>query len=113
MGGSMTPFFNIALMIGMLLVFYFLLFRPQLQKQKQQQAFFEEIKKGDRVVTTGGIHGRVTQVNGDNIMLDVANGVQLKVATTAISMDLSENLQTNKMKAKSKAKTDKEEVKNS
>ena len=115
LGGDMTGMFNIAIMVAMMGIFYFLIFRPQLQRQKQLQSFQANLKKGDHVVTSGGIFGKIIQMNGDHIILDIARGTHIKVATSAISMELSQNPSgtTPKTKAKSRLKAEKEEVENS
>ncbi len=66
-------------------VFWFFMIRPQVKKQKQERKFREEIKKGDKVITTGGVHGKISEVNDKTVMLDVADGLRLKVDLTAIS----------------------------
>lgn len=92
MGGEMTPFFNIALMVGMLGVFYFLLFRPQMKRQKEVQAFQTGLKAGDQVVTSGGIYGKITEINDEFIMMDIARGTQIKVARSAVNLELSKEI---------------------
>ena len=71
------------------IVFYFFMIRPQQKKQKEQKAFLEAIKKGDQVVTIGGIHGKVSQVEGDTIVVDVDRGTKLTLEKTAVSLDAS------------------------
>ena len=58
---------------AILLIFYFLLFRPQQRRQKEHENLLKAIGKGDRVVTTGGIHGLVTGVSEDVLTLEIAN----------------------------------------
>ena len=89
MGGEMTPFFNIALMVGMLLVFYFLLFRPQMKRQKEVQAFQTGLKPGDQVVTSGGVYGKIIEIKDDYLMMEIARGTQIKVAKSAVNLELS------------------------
>jgi preprotein translocase subunit YajC len=66
-------------------VFWFFMIRPQVKKQKQERKFREEIKKGDKVITTGGVHGKITEINDKTVMLDVSDGLRIKVDLTAIS----------------------------
>ncbi|MBR9859691.1 preprotein translocase subunit YajC [bacterium] len=73
-------------------VFYFLIFRPQIQKAKKQKEFKDALNKGDRVVTTGGIHGKILEMKDLTVTLDVGNGVKLKIDRSAISMEASELL---------------------
>jgi preprotein translocase subunit YajC len=82
------------LMFGlMFVVFYLFIIRPQSKKAKDDQKFREELKKGDRVVTIGGIHGKVAEVKDTTIMLDVGEGKRLKIEKSAISRDNSVGLQ--------------------
>lgn len=71
------------------LIFYFFMIRPQQKKQKQQRKFIDEVKKGDNVVTIGGLHGRVSAVEGDTIVLEVDKGLKLTFEKTSISMEAS------------------------
>ena len=70
-------------------VFWFFMIRPQIKKQKSERKFRENIQKGDRVVTTGGIHGKVLSVGETHIMIDAGEGVKLKIQKSAISLELS------------------------
>ena len=62
--------------------------RPQVKKQKAERKFREEIKKGDKVVTTGGIHGKVSSVSEGTVLVDAGEGIKLKIEKSAISLDL-------------------------
>jgi preprotein translocase subunit YajC len=74
-------------LILIIVVFYFFMIRPQIKKQKEAKKFMEEIKKGDKVVTIGGIHGKIHEVQDNAFILEIADGVRIKVLKTAISMD--------------------------
>lgn len=65
--------------------FYFLIIRPQQQRQRQQRELMSALKVGDRVVTVAGIYGTVTSMDADNVMLRVAEGVDVEFARGAIS----------------------------
>ena len=66
-------------MMGLIiLVFYFLLVRPQQRKQKEHQAMVEALKKNDRVITNGGLHGRILEVSDTVVTLEVAKGVSVR-----------------------------------
>lgn len=72
------------------LIFYFLMIRPQRKRQKEQRDFHEKIKKGDQVVTIGGIHGKVRSVHNDTITLEVDNkGAKIIFEKSSISMEAS------------------------
>jgi preprotein translocase subunit YajC len=72
---------------GIILVFYFFMIRPQQKKAKDQKKFIEEIKKGDYVVTIGGAHGYVGELEGDTFILEVEKGGRIRFNKSAISLD--------------------------
>jgi preprotein translocase subunit YajC len=74
---------------SIILIMYFFMIRPQQKKQKETKNFLDAIKKGDTVVTIGGIHGRVSAIEGDTMTLDVDKGIKLKVEKSAISADFT------------------------
>lgn len=67
------------------LVFYFLVIGPANKQRKQQQAMLSALKKGDRVITTGGIYGTIQGVEPDAVYLKIAENVKVKVSRAAIS----------------------------
>jgi len=73
---------------GMILVFYFFMIRPQMRRQKQEKKYQEELKRGDWVVTTSGIHGKVFELNADTVILETGAG-KVKFERNAISKELS------------------------
>jgi preprotein translocase subunit YajC len=74
---------------GMILVFWFFIIRPQSKQQKLTKEFQNNIDKGARVVTTGGIHGKIVKTDEATVLLEVDNNVKLRLDKTAISMDLT------------------------
>ncbi|WKV12866.1 preprotein translocase subunit YajC [Marivirga harenae] len=78
---------------GIILVFYFFMIRPQQKKQKDQKKFIAEIKKGDSVVTIGGLHGKVFQVEEDKIILEIDKGTKMIFEKSAVSLEQSKKLQ--------------------
>ena len=87
--GGQGMYGNLILIGGIILIFYFFMIRPQQKRQKDQKRFLEEVKKGDSVVTVGGIHGKIAQIEGDIIFLDVEKGGKLKIDKSSISLDSS------------------------
>ncbi|MDH5396957.1 MAG: preprotein translocase subunit YajC [Cyclobacteriaceae bacterium] len=85
-GGSMFSG-QMILLVGIVIVFYFFMIRPQQKKQKDQKKFLENIKKGDEVVTIGGIHGKVVSVEDDIIVLDVDRGTKLTLNKSSVTID--------------------------
>jgi preprotein translocase subunit YajC len=82
------------LMFGAIaIVFYFFMIRPQVKKQKDQKKYVNELKKGDRVVTTAGIHGRIIDVAEATFLVEVDNG-KIRFDKSAISLEASKALNT-------------------
>ena len=79
-------------LVLIIVVFYFFMIRPQVKKQKDQKKFVEELKKGDKVVTTAGIHGKVFEVSDAIITVEVDNGVKIRFEKSAISLEASKAL---------------------
>ena len=76
------------LMFGaIILVFYFFMIRPQQKKAKDQKKFREELSKGMNVVTIGGLHGKLTAIEDDTLVVEVDKGVRLTFDKSAISME--------------------------
>jgi preprotein translocase subunit YajC len=75
------------MMVLMFAILYFFMIRPQQKKAKDQKKFTEEIKKGDYVVTIGGIHGRVAEVEDDTFIVEVERGARIKFSKSAVSME--------------------------
>lgn len=68
-------------------VFYFFMIRPQQKKAKDQKKFVDEINRGDYVVTIGGMHGRIADIEDDTFILEVERGGRIKFSKASISMD--------------------------
>ena len=84
---------NIILLVGMVLVFWLFMIRPQAKKAKMAKQFQENMQKGEKIVTIAGIHGTVNKVNEDGtIMLETSPGSYLKIEKTAISMEWTNQL---------------------
>jgi preprotein translocase subunit YajC len=80
--------YSFYIMMGlMIVIFYFFMIRPQQKKAKDQKKFIEEIQKGDYVVTIGGAHGRIAEMEGDTFILEVEKGGRIRYNKSAISME--------------------------
>jgi len=77
------------LFVPLMLIWYFLLIRPQQKKEKQRQEMIKNLKKGDEVLTIGGIYGQIAQVKENRINLKIADKVIIEVAKSAISGKVS------------------------
>lgn len=78
-------------MVIIFVIFYFLLIRPQQKKQKELQAMLSNLAYGDMVMTTGGIHGKVTGLTDTVVTLEIADKVRIKVARSAIGAVLQKS----------------------
>ena len=86
--GSSSGYPQIILLVGMVLVFWLFMIRPQAKKAKMAKQFQENMQKGEKIVTIAGIHGTVNKVNEDGtIMLETSPGSYLKIEKSAISME--------------------------
>ena len=89
-GGSQAMIYQVVMWVGIIGVFYFFMIRPQQKKQKEQKELLNSIKKGDQVVTIGGIHARVYNVEETLVTLELDKGVKLTVDKAAIARTVTE-----------------------
>ncbi len=75
-GGGLLTILPLILMFG---IFYVLLIRPQQKKAKEHRGFLENLKRGDKVVTTGGLHGEITGMTDQTVTLEIADKIRVKV----------------------------------
>lgn len=88
------------IMMGlMMVVFYFFMIRPQQKKARDARKFRESLEKGAKVVTIGGIHGKVVELNDRTVLLEVDSNVRIRVERSAIAMD--NTMQLNEATARS------------
>jgi len=80
--GGFTAFIPLILMF---VIFYFLLIRPQQKKQKEHQEMLNSLKKGDRIMTGGGIYGRIISVDDSNLSVEIADKVRVKVSRASVA----------------------------
>ena len=90
-GGAAGVLFGILPWLAIFVVFYMLKIRPQQQRVKQHQAAINAVKKGDEVITGGGIRGRVTKVGDEEAEIEIAQGVRIRVVKSTISQVLTPN----------------------
>jgi len=81
-GGGFGAFVPIILMF---VIFYFLLIRPQQKKAKEHQEMITGLKKGDRVITSGGIHGQITSLDDTTVTIEIAEKVRIKVTRSTLA----------------------------
>ncbi len=83
--GGFDPTFIIFLVL-IFGVFYFIMIRPQRKRQKEHQQLVEELKKGDKVITAGGIYGVIESLSEDSIVIKVESGVTMRVARSSVAL---------------------------
>jgi preprotein translocase subunit YajC len=89
--GTMQLLMGITPWLLIFVIFYVLMIRPQQRRVKQHQAALAAVKKGDDVITGGGIRGRVTKVSEDEAEVEIASGVRIRVIKSTISQVLTPN----------------------
>lgn len=89
-GPNQNPLSMFLPLVLIIVVFYFFMIRPQMKRQKELAKFRTSLQKGDKVVTTGGIYGRIHEVNEQTILLEVDNNVHIKVDKSAVIRDPSD-----------------------
>lgn len=90
---SMLPF------LAIIAVFYFFMIRPQMKKQKKEKAFQEAINKGSKIVTSSGIHGKITEINTTDNTVTIETGAgKIKFERSSISMELSKRYSASEKK---------------
>jgi preprotein translocase subunit YajC len=91
-GGGFNPQF---LMLGLIaIVFYFFMIRPQVKKQKDQKKYVNELKKGDKVITTAGMHGKIAEVSDSTFLIETEGGHKIRHEKSSISLEASKALNT-------------------
>lgn len=81
---SADPLASLILPIGLVVLFYFFLIRPQSKRQKEQRQLIADLQKGEEVITSGGILGKITNINDDFITLEISKDISLKIQKNAV-----------------------------
>ena len=84
-GGGGSMFSTVIMFSLIILIFYFMILRPQQKRQKDRQKLLDAVKKGDKVITAGGLHGTVVGLEDKTVLIQVADNVKMKFERTAIS----------------------------
>jgi preprotein translocase subunit YajC len=93
-GGNMLSTF--VPMVLIMIVFYFFMIRPQVKKAKDHKKLVAELGKGDKVITTAGIHGRIVDMNETTFLIEVEGGTKIRFEKSAISLDATKATTTTK-----------------
>lgn len=89
-GAEANPLMSFLPLLLIIVVFYFFMIRPQVKRQKETRKFRESLAKGDKVVTTGGIYGKISEVKETYIVLEIAKDILIKVDKNGIVKDMSD-----------------------
>ncbi len=94
-GGGNAGLINLLFLVGIFAIMYFFLIRPQAKKAKEQRIFWENLKKGDKIVTVSGIHGRITKVHegSSTVEVEISNNTTVTVERSGISLEYTRALQ--------------------
>lgn len=79
---------SILMLVAIVVIFYFFMIRPQQKRQKEEKKFREALSKGQRVVTIGGLHGKIADVKETSVLLEIADNVKVEVEKSAIAMSV-------------------------
>lgn len=91
-----SPLVQFLPLVAIVVVFYFFMIRPQMKKAKEQKKYIEALKKGDKILTIGGIYGKIIEVREDGTMImEVEDGTKMKISKNAVSMDATGTLNQN------------------
>lgn len=85
-----NPFMTFLPLILIIVVFYFFMIRPQVKKQKDLKSYRESLKKGDKIITTGGMYGKVVDIKENVIVIDVGEQIRLRIDKSAVLKDASD-----------------------
>ena len=85
-GGGMM---SMLMLVGIVVIFYFFMIRPQQKRNKEQAKFRNNLQKGQKIVTIGGLHGKIVEIQERTVTVEVENQVRLKFEKSAIAMDNS------------------------
>lgn len=102
-GGMMQMLFLIAIIV----VFYFFMIRPQMRKQKMEQQFRNTIEKGTKIITIGGMHGRVLEVSEKTLLVEIDTNVKVRIEKSAVSAEATKSLNAPKPEPKQEKQTEK------
>ena len=86
---------SLIFLLLIIVIFYLFFIRPQIKRTKDQKKFREAIKKGDKVITIGGIHGKIVEVQDTTFTIEVEGGNRLKMEKSAIATSIEDQIQQN------------------
>lgn len=90
--GGGSGYGSMIFLLLIIVIFYFFFIRPQMKRSKDQKKFRENLKKGDKVITIGGLHGKIVEVQETTFTIEIADDVRVRIEKSAIAMDNSAQL---------------------
>lgn len=91
--GQQSSWYSFLPLLLIIVVFYFFFIRPQMKRSKDQKKFKESLQKGQKIITIGGIHGRIVEIQDTTVTIEVENNVRLRVEKSAVAMDNSQTIE--------------------
>jgi preprotein translocase subunit YajC len=86
-GGEQNPLLSLWPLLLIIVVFYLFMIRPQVKKQKELRKYRENLQEGDKIITTGGIHGKIVSVKDQHVLIEVEDQSRIKIDKNAILKD--------------------------
>lgn len=90
-----NPMSSLIMIVAMIVIFYFFMIRPQAKKQKELKKFREAMKPGDKVVTIGGIHGKILEIAESTVLIS-SEGTKIRVEKSAIAQSIDDQISINR-----------------
>jgi preprotein translocase subunit YajC len=87
---------GIIMIVAIIVIFYFFMIRPQRKRQKEEKLFRENLQKGQKIITIGGLHGKICDVKDTTIIVEIANDVRVEVEKASIAINVTTPQQENK-----------------
>lgn len=88
-GGEGSGYSSIFMLLAIVVIFYFFMIRPQSKKAKKEKEFREALQRGQKVITIGGIHGKIADVKETSVVLNLGNDIKIEVEKSAVAIDLT------------------------
>ncbi len=82
--GGASPYSGILMMVVIIAIFYFFMIRPQQKKQKEIQKAREAMKPGDKVVTAGGIYGKIKEIGDNYMLIEISEGIKIRIDKSSV-----------------------------
>jgi preprotein translocase subunit YajC len=92
-GGQQSSWVTFIPLLLIVVVFYFFFIRPQMKRSKDQKKFRESLQKGQKIITIGGIHGRIVEIQDTTVTVEVENNIRLRVEKSAIAIDNTQTIE--------------------